>query len=526
MTEPVLHILHLEDNAFDAEMVALTLKDGSVHCTIELVANEQQYVAALRRGGIDLILGDYRIPGFDGVAALLLAMDLRPEVPFIFVSGTIGEDLAIETVRLGATDYVVKEKLGRLVPSVRRALQEVRERKDRVSAEERLRLSEEQLLHAQKMESIGTLAGGIAHDFNNILGIILGYASVLREGNVDRVRQEKSLDAMIAAVERGSALVRQLLTFARKSEVVFAPISVNEAVVEVVSLCEETFPKTITFTRALDVNLPPVVADRTQLHQALLNLCINARDAMPQGGTVTITTAVRKSAEVTKRLADAHVDRYACVSVADTGTGMDRATLARIFEPFFTTKSVEKGTGLGLAIVYGVVRSHKAQIDVQSEVGRGTTFHLWFPVTASDEKAAGPQESPAGYASGGNETILLVEDEEPLALLAKLILEDKGYRVLSARDGVEALEIFGRRSGEIDLVLTDLGLPKINGWEAFLKMKTIRPDVTTIVATGYTDPQSKSEMLQGGVKMIVQKPYIPKTILQAVRETLDRSGRK
>ncbi len=525
MAEEALHILHLEDSRNDAEIIGLTLKEGIPACTIECVNNEREYVAALRRGGIDLILGDYRIPGFDGVSALLLAMEIRPDVPFIFVSGTIGEDLAIETVKLGAIDYVVKDKLARLVPSVRRALQEVRERRERVKAEERLRLSEEQLLHAQKMESIGILAGGIAHDFNNILGIILGYASVLRDGNVDS-RQAKSLDAMIAAVERGTALVRQLLTFARKTDVIFAPISVNEAVEEVLSLCTGTFPKTIVFSRTLDINIPAIIADRTQIHQALLNLCINARDAMPQGGTLRISTCTRSSAEVAKRLPDSHADTYVCVSVADTGTGMDQATLARIFEPFFTTKSEEKGTGLGLAIVYGVVRSHQAQIDVESEVGKGSTFHLFFPVAAPAETAATPPAAVQKEASGGNETILLVEDEESLAVLAKLILEDKGYRVLSARDGVEALDVYRRHALEIDLVLTDLGLPKLNGWEAYLKMKGIRADVATIIATGYTDPQSKSEMLQSGVKQIVQKPYVPKTLLQAVRDTLDQSGRK
>lgn len=526
MGEAALHILHLEDNRNDAELIAHTLKEEGVACTIECVDNEQRYVAALRRGGIDLILADYRVPGFDGVSALLLAMDIRPEVPFIFVSGTIGEDLAIETVRLGATDYVVKDKLARLVPSVLRALLEVKERRERVTAEERLRLSEEQLLHAQKMESIGTLAGGIAHDFNNILGIILGYASVLREGNVDPVRQSKSLDAMIAAVERGSALVRQLLTFARKADVLFAPLSVNEAVEEVVSLCAETFPKTIAFSRNLDFSIPAIVADCTQLHQALLNLCINARDAMPQGGTLRISTGAKPSAVVAKRLPDARAGTYVCVSVADTGTGMDSATQARIFEPFFTTKSIEKGTGLGLAIVYGVVRSHQAQIDVESEVGKGTTFHLFFPVTTPGETVVRTPAAAQEETSGGNETILLVEDEESLAALARLVLEDKGYRVLSARDGAEALDVFGRHAREIDLVVTDLGLPKLNGWEAYLRMKRIRPDVSTIIATGYTDMQSKSEMLQSGVKQIVQKPYIPKTLLQVVRETLDAAGKK
>ena len=402
MAGATLRILHLEDNPLDAELIGGMLKTGGVPCEVERVGNKDLFAAALRRGGFDMILADNSMPGFDGLSALMMALDAHPNVPFIFVSGTIGEDMAIEAVKLGATDYVVKDKPARLVPAVRRAMLEVHERMERQGAEDRLRQSEEKLLHAQKMETIGTLAGGIAHDFNNILGIILGYASVLREGNVEPARLSKSLDAMISAVERGTALVRQLLTFARKSDVLFGLMHVNDAVEEVVTLCAETFPKTITFSRRCDPRVPPIVADHSQFHQALLNLCINARDAMPHGGTLSVGTSVMPPDEVRKRLPEARSDPYVCIAIADTGTGMDAETRARIFEPFFTTKGAEKGTGLGLAIVYGVVKSHQALVDVESQVGKGTTFRLYFPVGITGGELARPQEAALEDAPGGS----------------------------------------------------------------------------------------------------------------------------
>ncbi|MEW6511252.1 MAG: response regulator [Bacteroidota bacterium] len=643
MTEPTLRILHLEDDTNDAELIRATLKEGGLDCTVDWVETRAQYEEALRENRCDIILSDYRVPGFDGLDALALAMKACPDVPFIFVSGTIGEERAIAAIKLGATDYVLKERLARLVTAVRRALQEVRERGERRAMEDRLRQSEEQfrliaenmadlvavvdvtgkrlynspsyrtllgdpgrlqgsdsfaeihpadrerirqlfqetvttgegrraeyrmiahdgsvryiesqgsvvrdgtgvistivivsrditqrkqleeqLLHAQKMESIGTLAGGIAHDFNNILGIILGYASVLREDAGNPARLNRHLTAVIEAVQRGSSLVRQLLTFARKADVVFAPTRVNTVVDEVVHMCAETFPKTIDFVPRLDPSAPNISADRTQVHQALLNLCVNARDAMPHGGTITLSTSIAPSGEMTSRFPQAPEGSYVCIAITDTGTGMDGATRSRIFEPFFTTKGADMGTGLGLAIVYGVVKSHNAFVDVESELGKGTTFRLYFPAVPAHVEVPPAQESAAPEAAGGHETVLLVEDEEQLLVLAKLLLEGKGYTVLTARDGDEAVGVFRKHAGEIDLVLTDLGLPKLDGWQAYLQMKAIRPDTVAIVATGYADPRSKSDMLSQGVGNVIQKPYEPNILLHTVRQTLDDAKR-
>ncbi|HEX9656853.1 MAG TPA: PAS domain S-box protein [Bacteroidota bacterium] len=385
---------------------------------------------------------------------------------------------------------------------------------------ERKRL-EEQFLHAQKMESIGTLAGGIAHDFNNVLAIILGYLSLIGKGKVEPDKLSHAIDTMTAAVQRGAGLVRQLLTFARKSEVLLEPVIMNETVKEIVDMCTQTFPKTISCSIELDIEIPAVITDKNQLHQAILNLCVNARDAMNGDGSLAITTSVVKKAVIQERHTDATFDEYVCITISDTGSGMDAATKARIFEPFFTTKGVGKGTGLGLAMVYGFINRHRGFIDVESSPGKGTTFFLYFPAPASGEPTLQVKEDVDGVVSGGKETILFAEDEESLRELVKTMLESKGYKVLIAEDGVQAVEVFASHVEEIALVLTDLGLSRLDGWEAFQKMKKIKPEISAIVATGYIDAGSRSDMLSRGAKDIIQKPYMPNKLLKSVRAALD-----
>jgi PAS domain S-box-containing protein len=627
-----LRILHLQDDQNDAELVNATLSSEAIAFDMTCVDSREEYAAALNRGGFDLILSDFKIPSFDGLSALQIARTQCPEVPFIFVSATIGEDRAIDAVKLGATDYVLKDRLMRLGPAVRRALAETEEREKRREAEEQFRLIAEnmadlvavldlegrrlynspsyksilgdpeslrgkdsfteihrddreriinvfretvrtgigqrteyrllgkdgkvrfiesqgsvikdangkpvnvivvsrdvtdrktleaELLHAQKMESIGTLAGGIAHDFNNVLGIILGYLSLINRKSVKPEDFSRAIEAMTTAVERGAALVRQLLTFARKTEVLFERMNVNVTVDEVVKMCSQTFPKTIAFSTMPDHQVPVIIGDRNQLHQALLNLCVNARDAMLGSGTLSINTATVAGKDLRASFLDAEFEQYVHIAVTDTGTGMDAATQAHIFEPFFTTKEVGKGTGLGLPMVYGVVNSHKGIVSVRSEVGKGTTFSLYFPVPPPGATKLTFAQEPIQEVPGGNETILFAEDEDTLVELVKALLEGKGYRVLIARDGLQAVDVFKQHAEEIALVITDIGLPKLNGWEAFLRMKALQPRITAIIATGYIDARQRSEMLKGGAKDLVQKPFVPNLLLKKVREVLD-----
>lgn len=388
---------------------------------------------------------------------------------------------------------------------------------------------EEQLRQAQKMEGIGTLAGGIAHDFNNILGIILGYAGLLENRSLDSRLAVQSIETIKRAVQRGADLVRQLLTFARKSEPAFTRVNVNDVIVELARMLSQTLPKTIAIETDLGDSIPSIIADESQLHQALLNLSLNARDAMtdeapdsPNKGTLTLASRVVTADVVRKRFPD--YDRsgeYVALSVSDTGRGMDEATLDRVFEPFFTTKDLGKGTGLGLAVVYGISKSHGALIDVQSKKGAGTTFTIYFPVARINAGEFGVPSEIATQPSKGNETVLVVEDEEMLALLLKSILEDQGYHVMTAKDGQEALSIYRKHFREIAVILSDMGLPRLGGWEMFQEMKRMNPTVKAILASGYFDPNLKIDLINAGAKDFIQKPYIAEVILSRIREVID-----
>ncbi len=391
-----------------------------------------------------------------------------------------------------------------------------------------MRRLEEQVRQAQKLESIGTLAGGIAHDFNNILGIILGYTSLLGLDSEKPEKVKKSIDAISKAVQRGAGLVKQILTFARKTDIVFGAVNVNETVAELVKMLHETFPKTITLHQNLYENLPPIIGDHNQIHQAVLNLSVNARDAIlsttanGHGGSITFITKIILGAELRKKIPEAIDDAYVCLSVIDNGSGMDEFTRKRIFEPFFTTKEQGKGTGLGLSVVYGVVKSHHGFIDVQSQLGVGTTFYLYFPLEVKNEILEEVIQEDQPPIPGGTETILFVEDEEMLQEVVKDQLTIKGYRVLSAFDGEEAVEVYVKHQNEIALVLSDLGLPKLGGFEACLMMKKINPNAKIVLASGFFDPVQKSRMLEAGVEYFVQKPYRPNEILIAIRKLMDK----
>ncbi len=380
---------------------------------------------------------------------------------------------------------------------------------------------EENLRQAQKMESLGTLAGGIAHDFNNILAIILGHASLHSKSDKSPEQFSQSIEAIITATNRGAGLVRQLLTFARKAETQVEPISLNETIKDLLKLLNETFPKTILIETSLHADLPAINGDSTQINQVLINLCVNARDAMPAGGKLSISTKIVSGSSVKQRFADASAHRYALVDVVDTGFGMDEATRTRIFEPFFTTKERGKGVGLGLAVVFGIISGHNGFIYVDSSRGKGTAFHLVFPIPDRKIEESEFLAADSGDVRGGKETILLVEDEELLRDAAKEILSARGYTVLTAGDGEEATRIYSRNKGEISLVVSDLGLPKIQGDELFKNLKGMNPKVRAIFASGYLEPNLKSELLKAGVKDFIQKPYVPTEILKKVRDTLD-----
>jgi two-component system cell cycle sensor histidine kinase/response regulator CckA len=380
---------------------------------------------------------------------------------------------------------------------------------------------EKELIQSQKLESLGILAGGIAHDFNNILGILMGHVSLLDRIKDNPELQRTSLDAIDTALKRGTSLVRQLLTFARKSDVEFAPLLVNDIVKELIRLLRETLPRTIEIVADLNPRLPAIVADGGQIHQVLLNLCVNARDAMHTGGRIRIQTNLVEGSLVRQRFPVASAEKYVSIEVRDTGTGMDEATKTRIFEPFFTTKESGKGTGLGLAVVFGVVQTHKGYIDVESEIGQGSAFRVFLPVEITESTATDRQKARFEESRGGQETILVVEDETLLYETTKMVLVSKGYEVLYAREGFEAIDVYRKHFKEIHLVLTDMDLPKLGGEQLIKTLLEINPKLKVIFSSGYVEPEVKARLLESGAKAFLAKPYDPLALLAKVRAVLD-----
>jgi len=417
------------------------------------------------------------------------------------------------------------------------------------------KLLQRELLQAQKLESMGSLAGGIAHDFNNILTIISGYLASLKRAG-DAAKEAESVAAIQSAVDRGAALVRQLLAFARRSEGdAPVPVDVNAIVDELFKMIGETFPKHITCEQELASGLPKVVADPNQIHQALLNLCVNARDAMPEGGKLVVQTKAVGRETVAARFPKAGDDAYVSVAVCDEGNGLDETTRARIFEPFFTTKKDQGGSGLGLAVAYGIVKAHRGFIEARGNSGEGTTFEIFLPAESpasgaearnsgkkrSKRKSAPSASPPAGAAASAPEsaaasapesaavsaperpaprTVLVVEDEGMLRTSLKELIESEGYRVLTAPDGLEALRIY-RENGGVSVVVSDLQMPRLGGWETFLRLRECDPAARVILLSGFFDGRRRNEMVEAGVAACISKPFRPAEMLAAIHQVLD-----
>ena len=511
-------ILHLEDSPVDCELVHQLLVGDGIECDIVRCENREKFIDGLAKKNFDLIFADCTVPQFSGLHALELARELAPEIPFIFVSGTIEEDSAIESLRRGATDYVLKGRLSRLVPAVRRALAETEERTKNHEMEQRLR-------QALRLEAVGTLAGGIAHDFNNIMTIIKGYTSLLpvESGQPERVKE--IAETIDRASLRGSDLVNQLLTFARKSDGAFSSTAINHHVQEIATMLRPTLPQNIAFELQLAGDLPNIHADPGQVERALINLATNARDAMPDGGTIVVSTS-KVGSDKAPLHSGGETDQYLCLRVTDTGCGMDEATRQRIFEPFFTTKPRGKGTGLGLPVVYGLMQSHDGLVDVQSEPGKGTSISLYFPIPTQPmaELIERPPEAPSSVE--GTETVLIVDDESDVLYFLEIILKSHGYRVLSARDAETALDMISPVPGSIHLLFSDIGLPGINGFELIRLARQIQPGLKTILCSGYTDGSLKTRMAEQGIDGFVAKPYSGNALLQTIRSILDKEARK
>ncbi len=377
-----------------------------------------------------------------------------------------------------------------------------------------------QLLQSQKLESIGTLSAGIAHDFNNILNVIVGNSELLNKSSLDE-KNIRRINAIASSATRGMHLVKQLLMFARKTKENYIPLFINDVVEDIAKLISETFPKTITVSLELDNNLPKITADPNHMHQVLMNLSVNARDAMPSGGTLRYCASLQSGEILRKRFPEASTDRYVVLTVKDTGMGMDEETLRKIFDPFYTTKEVGKGTGLGMSVVQGIIKSHNGFIDVRSKVNIGTEIEIYLPVLDSEETTVISEIFENTLNLSGNETILLIEDEEFTRDVIEDLLHFNGYQVIHARDGEEGVELYKNKKDQINIVVSDFGLPKFNGEEVFRRIKGINPEVRFILISGYLEPGISNRLTTLGVNTIVAKPFKPDGLLSKIRETLD-----
>ncbi len=633
---PALTILHLEDDPADGELVAALLKQDGIVFSIRRVDSRETFEEAIGSTEFDLIISDYTLPGFDGMAALGMARRRQPDAAFILVSGTIGEEIAVDSLKQGAVDYVIKDRINRLPAAVRRAVRETAERLARRQAEERIReqaalldktmdaifvhdlggylafwnkaaervygwsadaalgrnrddvvrsldpaaaegarrilmqrgewsgevrqvtpvgieitvasrctllrdpqgmpaailevntditdhkLFEAKLLRGQRLESLGSLAGGIAHDLNNILSPIVMASGLLREQAL-----EESAGRLVAAIQtsaaRGTALVRQILSFASGRAGAPVPLNVAHVLRDITRLAEETFPKAIRVDLRLAPALPPVLADPTQLHQVLLNLAVNARDAMPAGGRLGFEAdAVTFSNHSTRRLDRAVSGTFVSLTVADTGTGIAPEIQDRIFQPFFTTKDSDHGTGLGLSTVDRIVRSHGGFIELKSAPGMGSRFTVFLPVAEiapTEAQEATPQEVPLGRG----ERILLVEDERAVREMMKEALETCHYSVATASDGFEALSLYRRQCDRIDLVITDIGMSGMNGAEFIREVIAINPAARVVCVSGLPEEIQPAAVDPSKIREFIEKPFTTERLLAAIRNALPSS---
>jgi signal transduction histidine kinase/DNA-binding response OmpR family regulator len=626
-------ILHLEDNPIDAMVIHNHLAAGGLDFDILQVETELAFRSAIAQERFALILADYSLPFFDGLKALRIARDKCRHTPFILISGAIGDDFAVETLKQGATDYVLKSCLARLLPVVTRALKEAEARAARHHAKRALRAAEEQMRftverlpavlwttdrelrltstqgaglmsgeweagmigkrqfepaawqgestpvkahldalaghnaayevsingrdyqahlapftsskgeiigciglavdateqkalemqmrQAQKMEAVGRLAGGIAHDFNNLLTVISGYSdlTLLRLGPDDPLR--KNLDQVTRACERATGLTRHLLAFCRKQVLKPKVLNLNDTISEMNRMLPPLIGEDIELAIEFGQDLWQVKADAGQIEQIIVNLAVNARDAMPLGGELLIKTSnIVMDEAIARRYESVQSGQYVLLTVSDTGNGMSPATMKHVFEPFFTTKEVGKGTGLGLSTVYGIVKQSGGYISVASEVARGTTFEIYLPQVEEEvvELAARPT---ATALLSGRETVLLVEDDNQVRGIAGRALELSGYDVLSAPSGAAALLLSEQFNGKLDLLLTDVVMPRMSGPELFTQLSKPRPGTRVLYMSGY----SENAVVHHGVVEegadFIEKPFSPEALTRKIREVLD-----
>ncbi|MGH7131433.1 MAG: response regulator [Phycisphaerales bacterium] len=503
-----LRVLCVEDVPLDYELVVQALRAEGLLGESTRVEDEASLRAELATGGYDVILSDYTLRGFDGMAALWVYRESGADIPFIMVTGSLGEEVAVEVMRSGAADFVVKESLKRLGGAIVRAVREFDERREN-------RRLQVRLADAQRLEAIGRLAGGMAHDFNNTLTAIMGAAGMVEMLVPPEHRARKHLEQLQQAVEHGATLTRQLLAFSRRQVVEPRSVDVGALAVRVRPMLDRLVEDRVELRIAREPGTMPVRIDPGQLEQVVVNLVINARDAMPEGGTVSIDVRSRDG-QPDKGEPAGHVTE---LSVADTGTGMDEATRARCFEPLFTTKGSGAGTGLGLATVQTIVQQAGGVVTVESASGHGTLFRVVLPVVGEAPRQI-VERKPIGGEHHYGGLALVVEDEELVRSVLVTMLREAGFEPLGAATAAAGLRIAQENPGDIRLIVTDSGLPDAQGGEVIRRVRGSSPRAAAVLISGYTEAEVLKGPMADATVRFLPKPFFPADLLAAIDAAL------
>jgi len=461
----------------------------------------------------DLILSTDVSARLSTLAALEILRETGADVPLVAISERVPEEEVLEVLKAGAADHITRHHLSRLGVTVAREMSQAEGRRERHRLEQQFR-------QAQKMEAVGRLAGGVAHDFNNLLTVITGYAELLLNGRDLKPPQRSALEEIQRAAERGGALTHQLLAFSRGQPFTPRTVQLNTVIMQMEKMLSRLIGEDVELITVAAADPATIRTDPGQLEQVIMNIVVNARDAMPGGGKLLLET---RNALVDASYSGQNVDlkpgSYVMLAISDTGMGMDQETVTHLFEPFFTTKAPGKGTGLGLATAYGIVKQSGGAISVYSEPGHGTTIRIYLP--SADAKAAAEVAEPVPLAAQrGDETILVLEDEARVRKLVCEVLTSRGYKVLEAVRGEQAVRIAAEHDGRIDLFLTDVVMPEMSGPQVLEQIRASHPHTKVLFMSGYTDEAMMHHGILDSGAPFLQKPFLPETLARKVREAL------
>jgi signal transduction histidine kinase len=508
-------VLLVEDSDDDALLIENAMRNGGLAFDLSRVDTLESVKSALLRRRWDVVLSDYSLPGFNAQDVIAHVRECCPDTAVIVVSGSVSEEVVVEIVKAGARDYLMKPNLTRLPLAVEREIEESSERRRRRDLEEQLR-------HAQRLESLGVLAGGVAHDFNNILTGILGNASLATEILPSDSQVMPLIEAVVSAAEHAALLTRQLLAYAGKGQHFVERIDISAMVRSSLSLLRLSVSRNIAIALDLADDLPPIAADRGQLEQVLMNLAINAAEAIGARvpGSVTIRTGVTQFAPgpLAGNVAGQALagGQYVSFEVSDTGPGIPQQVQARMFDPFFTTKFT--GRGLGLSAALGVVRAHHGALVVRTSAGDGTTFTVHFPVADGAAVAKTEDGHHVGMLNG---LVLVIDDEEIVRRTAQSVLQQHGLSVVSAENGSEGVDLFRRIAERVSLVLLDLTMPIMDGEATLRALREIRPGVPVLVSSGYSEEDARERLRDANGVRFLQKPYGSMELARAVQRSMD-----